>query len=150
VWQQGEAGLAECDWQDGLADVFYDMASFAIRDSQRTPAARAPIAARIVRLVEANLTQAQFGSVEIAAHLGVSVRTVQNAFAAMGTTPAAYILSRRLTRAAEILRADHAISVTAVAFDLGFSDSGYFARCFRQHFKVSPTHWRQQPSLAMQ
>jgi AraC-like DNA-binding protein len=65
-------------------------------------------------------------------------------FAAMGTTPSAYILQQRLARAAELLIANPAVSVTAIAFDLGFSDSGYFARCFRTAFGATPTQWRQQ------
>jgi AraC-like DNA-binding protein len=34
------------------------------------------------------------------------------------------------------------MSITAIAFELGFSESGYLARCFRQHFGATPTQWR--------
>ncbi|MBY0392835.1 MAG: AraC family transcriptional regulator, partial [Novosphingobium sp.] len=31
-----------------------------------------------------------------------------------------------------------------VAFELGFNDSAYFARAFRQRFGVSPREWRRK------
>ena len=33
-------------------------------------------------------------------------------------------------------------SITEVAFEMGFNDSAYFARCFRQRFGVAPREWR--------
>jgi AraC-like DNA-binding protein len=35
-------------------------------------------------------------------------------------------------------------SITEVAFELGFNDSAYFARCFRQQFGVPPRDWRRK------
>jgi AraC-like DNA-binding protein len=34
------------------------------------------------------------------------------------------------------------MTITDVAFDVGFSDSAFFTRCFRRHFGVSPSQWR--------
>jgi AraC-like DNA-binding protein len=36
------------------------------------------------------------------------------------------------------------MSITDVAFELGFSESGYFTRCFRQRFGTTPSRWRVQ------
>ena len=33
-------------------------------------------------------------------------------------------------------------SITDIAFDLGFNDSAYFTRCFRQQFGAPPSAWR--------
>jgi AraC-like DNA-binding protein len=80
----------------------------------------------------------------IAQALSLSPRSVQNVFATMATTPTAFILSKRLSAAAEILeRGDDFGSVTDLAFDLGFNDSGYFARRFKMRFAVSPCQYRQ-------
>jgi len=62
----------------------------------------------------------------------------------MGTTPSAYIMERRLRRAADWLTASPGASITEVAFELGFNDSAYFARCFRQQFGVPPRDWRRK------
>jgi AraC-like DNA-binding protein len=142
LWQQGDQGHTDAAWQQGVSNVFLDLVSLAVRDAEHPSTAPLPLRERIVRLVDANLSFPQFGSIEIAAELNVSVRTVQNVFAAMGTTPSGYILSRRLTRASELLIVNPGMSVTAIAFELGFSESGYFARCFRQHFGATPTQWR--------
>jgi AraC-like DNA-binding protein len=65
-------------------------------------------------------------------------------FAAMGKTPSGYIVERRLQRAADRLNAAPATSITELAFELGFNDSAYFARCFRQKFGVAPRDWRRR------
>ncbi|NOW46418.1 AraC-like DNA-binding protein [Novosphingobium sp. SG751A] len=142
LWQQGDQGHSDAAWQQGVSNVFLDLLSLAVRDGQHPVQHCQPLREKIKTLVDANLGCAQFGSIEIAAELGVSVRTVQNAFAAMGTTPSAYILSRRLARACELLIVNPTTSVTAIAFDLGFSDSGYFARCFRAAYGATPSQWR--------
>ena len=78
----------------------------------------------------------------LADELGISPRSVQSLFAQRATTPSAYILRRRLDRAAELLSGDPARSITDIAFDLGFNDSAYFTRCFRQQFGAPPSAWR--------
>jgi len=93
-------------------------------------------------LIDARLGDPDLRTASIAGELGISLRTVQNGFAAMGTTPVGYIAERRLERAAELLRNSDAISVTDIAFDLGFNDSAYFSRCFRQRFGVTPSAYR--------
>ncbi|MBE3639260.1 AraC family transcriptional regulator [Mangrovicoccus algicola] len=97
---------------------------------------------RIVAHVEAALGDPELGGASIAAAFGISQRSLQSLFAAVGTTPTALILERRLARAAEVLRADPSLPVTAVAFDHGFNDSAYFARVFRRAHGASPTAWR--------
>ncbi|MEI8619205.1 AraC family transcriptional regulator [Pseudoalteromonas sp. Hal273] len=36
------------------------------------------------------------------------------------------------------------ISVTDIAYDLGFSSPSYFIKQFKFHFKVTPLQYRQQ------
>ena len=98
--------------------------------------------ARVLALVDAELCDPGLRTTLLAQGCNASVRTIQNLFAAMGTTPTAYILERRLERAAERLAADPQRSVTDIAFDHGFNDGAYFTRCFRQHFGAAPREWR--------
>ena len=95
-------------------------------------------------MVEAQLADPALRTLGLATQCNASVRTIQNLFAGMGTTPSTYILERRLARAAERLSAAAEVSITDVAFDLGFNDSAYFARAFRQRFGVSPREWRRK------
>jgi AraC-like DNA-binding protein len=46
-----------------------------------------------------------------------------------------------------MLKCSGSTTVTEIAFDVGFSDSAFFSRCFRRRFGVSPTQWRAGPSV---
>jgi AraC-like DNA-binding protein len=148
LWRQSQQGLADPEWQDGVSQVFYDLIALAMRGAMRPdapmPAADSALRRRMLGMVEAQLADPGLRTLDLAAACGASVRTIQNLFAAMGTTPSAYILERRLARAAERLGAAHEASITEIAFELGFNDSAYFARAFRQRFGVSPREWRRR------
>ena len=59
-----------------------------------------------------------------------------------GTTPHAFVLERRLARARELLtRTD--LSLSEVAFAVGFADQSHFTRRFRQMVGVSPGQFRK-------
>jgi AraC-like DNA-binding protein len=59
-----------------------------------------------------------------------------------GTTPHAFVLERRLARARELLaRTD--LSLSEVAFAVGFADQSHFTRRFRQIVGVSPGQFRK-------
>jgi len=98
---------------------------------------------RVLSFVTKNISDSGLRTAMIAQALSLSPRSVQTVFAAMATTPTAFILSKRLAAAAEILdRGGDFGSITDLAFDLGFNDSGYFARRFKMHFGVSPCEYR--------
>jgi AraC-like DNA-binding protein len=66
------------------------------------------------------------------------LRTFQ---AATGQPPIAYLIQIRVNRAADRLRATDD-PITDVAFAVGFQDSNYFARQFRQVMGVTPRAYR--------
>lgn len=144
LWRQGDQSAQDPDWERGVSHVFYDLAAMAIRGAGRDvmPAADNALRERVLRVVEVRLCDPLLKTTTLAQECHASVRTVQNVFAAMGTTPSAYILERRLRRAADRLGAYPGASITQVAFELGFNDSAYFTRCFRQHFGMAPRDWR--------
>lgn len=144
LWQQGERAGEDPEWESGVNAVFYDLAAMAMRGAQRPQAEQgdADMRRRITAMVSANLEDPGLRTASIADACNVSVRTVQNVFAAMGTTPSAFILEQRLRRAADRLMARPDASITEIAFELGFNDSAYFTRCFRQHFGAAPRDWR--------
>jgi AraC-like DNA-binding protein len=148
LWRQSQQGFADPDWQEGVSQVFYDLVALAMRGATKpdaaAPSADSALRRRVLGIVEAQLADPALRTLNLAAACGASVRTIQNLFASMGTTPSAYILERRLARAAERLGAAPDASITEVAFELGFNDSAYFARAFRQRFGVSPREWRRK------
>ncbi len=62
---------------------------------------------------------------------------------AFGDSPHAYLLTRRLERAAALLRStDH--SVAEVCLEVGLTSVGSFTTSFKQMFGVTPTAYRAQ------
>lgn len=68
------------------------------------------------------------------------VRTFRQA---TGQTPIEYLIGRRIEAAMRLL-AQTDLSMTDVAHEIGFADSNYFARQFRQLCGVTPSEFRRQ------
>lgn len=58
------------------------------------------------------------------------------------TSPVAYLISYRLSQAAEQLYTTQK-SVSAIAEETGFASTGYFCRKFRQHYHMSANEYRK-------
>jgi AraC-like DNA-binding protein len=58
-----------------------------------------------------------------------------------GTTPKAWIMARRLERAAWLLRTT-SLRIEAIAAAVGMPDRGYFTRQFSRRFGLGPATWR--------
>ncbi len=80
---------------------------------------------------------------EMASQCGVGPTTfVKYCRRITNASPMRYLLRCRTERAARRLREEPGASVTAVAFDCGFSTSQYFASQFRRCFGCSPREYR--------
>jgi AraC-like DNA-binding protein len=145
LWREaGGPGLArESAWQEDCAGILLDLLGLAIRSSRGAMGTQMSLVERMKSLVDGRMGDPQLSAATIADELGVAVRTVQYSFASQATTPGNYIKQRRLERAAHRLAADEGASITDIAFDLGFNESAYFTRCFRQAYGVSPSAWRK-------
>jgi len=74
----------------------------------------------------------------------ISSRQIQAMFQAAGETFSGFVLARRLDRAMQRLTdGGDARPVSAIAFDVGFSDLSYFNRTFRRRFDLTPSQARQ-------
>ncbi len=132
----------EAGAEDAISEVILDLIAIAFR---RRPAAGAGQHATLgerwqstVReFVERHLEDPELGASLIAERLGVTPRYVQMVFAKMATTPSAYIVERRLERAARLLVSTRE-QVACVAHQVGFADLSYFYRSFRKRYGVSP------------
>jgi len=83
-----------------------------------------------------------FGPVDVAAGMGISLRYLQTLFTARGTTCGRFIRSSRLNYAASLLRrrtqTKCAFPLSEIAYACGFRDYVYFARMFRRQFGYPP------------
>jgi AraC family transcriptional regulator len=62
---------------------------------------------------------------------------------AVGESPHAYVVRRRLERASHLMITS-AASLSEIALSVGFSDQAHLCRLFRQAFGQSPAHWRRE------
>lgn len=93
-------------------------------------------------LVDRHLTAECLTPQWLATRLGVSMRTLQEDFSAVGTTVTSFIRDRRLRLARDRLvekqRGADGGTIADIAFSSGFNDISYFNRCFKKAFDCSP------------
>jgi len=65
---------------------------------------------------------------------------------AVGESPHAYVVRRRLERACYLMITS-AAALSEIALSVGFSDQAHLCRLFRQAFGQSPAHWRRERGI---
>jgi AraC family transcriptional regulator len=65
---------------------------------------------------------------------------------AVGQTPHAYVVGRRLERACHLMMTS-AEPLSEIALSVGFSDQAHLCRLFRQAFGQSPAYWRRERGI---
>lgn len=65
---------------------------------------------------------------------------------AVGESPHAYLVTRRLERACHLMRTS-AEPLSEIALSVGFSDQAHLCRLFRQAFGQSPANWRRERGI---
>ena len=104
------------------------------------------LTARIV----ADLSRADLTVEELAQALGFSrMQLYRKVKAVLGTSVTDFIQGVRLARAGELLRASN-LSITAVAYEVGYTSHSYFSNSFKARYHQSPSEYRarQQASPA--
>ena len=97
------------------------------------------------------LSDPQLTPDRVAAHAGVSTRTLQKLFGTSGQTFTHYLRLRRLTRC----RADLANpllvheSISDICTRWGFTDAAHFSRAFRERYRLSPRAYRRETGVAL-
>jgi AraC-like DNA-binding protein len=131
---------------DEVGQIFASRFVEVVSGRSRTPAAETGRDRR--RAVETALWIDAHSHREIdlehaAAHAGVSPFHFLRLFSSvLGVTPHQYLVRSRLRHAARLL-ADQDISVTDIAYEVGFGDLSNFVRTFRRAAGVSPLRFRQ-------
>ena len=124
---------------------------FAGHGAVRTEAAPPPPPApddsflqRFTRLVDEHLGDENFGVEEMVARIGMSRTQLHRKVKAVtGQSTGHLIRTMRLQRAAELLRHDD-LSITDIAFRVGFSSASYFTESFHKHFGYPPSEGRKE------
>jgi AraC-like DNA-binding protein len=104
-----------------------------------------PFFKELMAVVESGCSDPAFSVETLADKLHRSVSQLQRKIGAMTElTPVQIIRDVRLARAKELLRTTE-LSVSEVAFRVGFNDPSYFTRLFVREMNCTPSEWRDKP-----
>jgi signal transduction histidine kinase/DNA-binding response OmpR family regulator len=99
---------------------------------------------RVLSVVERHLSDPEFDVERLGREVGLSRSQLHRKIRALTNQPPTLLIrSIRLQRAAELLRQE-AGSVAEVAYLVGFSSQGYFAKCFREQFGCAPRDYAEK------
>jgi len=93
---------------------------------------------KLTELTEANLTNEQFGVSELAREMNMSRSNLhRKVILITKTSVSQFIRQHRLKRAMEMLQ-QTALTVSEVAYNVGFGSVTYFTKCFHDYFGFPP------------
>jgi AraC-like DNA-binding protein len=118
--------------------------SSAVPDERQRGALAEARRRQALALIERDFADPSLHPADVAAQLGIAVRTLHAAFEPTGTSFAEALTLRRLqaSRAALASPATRDQSIAAIAFACGFNDVSTFHRAFRRVYGVTPSELR--------
>ena len=96
---------------------------------------------RVMEVVERSMDDPDLSPEVLANAVGMSRSQLHRKLGALtGQTTMSFVQCQRLKRAAALLSEDGG-SVSEIAYQVGFGDPSYFARCFKKQYGVSPSQF---------
>ena len=101
----------------------------------------------LMEWIEANIENSDLTIDNLATHLRLGRTTMYNKIKSLtGKSPVELIKEYRVTKSEMLLRTGQ-FSVSEVAYKVGFSDPGYFSRCFKEQYKSSPVEYLKKLNI---
>ena len=98
--------------------------------------------------IEKNIADPEFNVEDLGKKLYMSRATLYRKILALsGESPSEFVRSFRLQRAAQLLKTG-SLKVTDVAFEVGFSSTAYFTKCFKEKFHQLPSTFQAAEATA--
>jgi DNA-binding response OmpR family regulator/anti-sigma regulatory factor (Ser/Thr protein kinase) len=92
-----------------------------------------------IQVVEKNMANADFSVEELSRELGMSrVHLYKKLLSLTGKSPIEFIRTVRLKRAAQLLEKSQ-LTVSEIAYQVGFNNPKYFTKYFKEEFQVLPS-----------
>lgn len=92
-----------------------------------------------IRYVEENISRPDFSVEELSRELGISRAHIYKKIPSLtGKSPLEFIRTIRLQQAAQLLEKSQ-LTVAEIAYQVGFNNPKYFARCFKEEYQVLPS-----------
>ena len=90
------------------------------------------------QIIEENLDNSDFNIDAIASSLNLSRSAFFKKLKSItGLAPVDLVKDIRLNKAVELMKKTD-MSISEIAFAVGFKDAGYFGKCFKKKYKLSP------------
>ncbi|MNE50278.1 putative response regulatory protein [compost metagenome] len=103
---------------------------------------------QVLRIVEENLGCEDFGVQELTKAIGVSRSVLYRKIKQQtGLNLVEFINMVRLKKAAQILLNNSGLSISEVAYQVGFNDPKYFSKTFKKFYKESPRTYIEKFSV---
>jgi DNA-binding response OmpR family regulator len=100
---------------------------------------------RVLRIVEENMGDSEFSVEQFGQEVGLSRMQLHRKLTTLtGQSARDFIRVMRLKRAAQLLEA-HWATVSEIAYEVGFNNLSYFAKCFKEQFGVLPNEYLSRP-----
>lgn len=107
----------------------------------------------VTSTIEKHITDFDFNVSMLQYELNIGEKTLYRRIKQLtGLTPVEYIRHIRINRAALLLKEGN-FTVSEVMYMVGFSNSGYFSKCFQSVYEITPSKYKQkwkQPSQAQE
>ena len=96
---------------------------------------------KIIEKINLNIEETEFNSDELAMALGISQRQLYRKLKGItGNTVHEFITKVKMNQAEELIKNSN-LSISQIAYKLGFSEPSNFSRTFSKHFGCSPSQY---------
>lgn len=104
---------------------------------------------KAISLVEQNIANAEFSVEELSSLLNMSrVNLYKKLLAITGKSPIEFIRIIRLKRSIQLLEKSQ-LSISEIAYEVGFNTPRYFSRYFKEEYKLTPTEFRERLAVSL-
>jgi signal transduction histidine kinase/ligand-binding sensor domain-containing protein/DNA-binding response OmpR family regulator len=102
----------------------------------------------IIKIIEENLSNPEFNIEMIASKIGLGRTTFFNKLKGLTSlAPVEFLKEMRVKRGYQLLETGN-FNIGEVAYQIGFSDAGYFSKCFKNKYHITPTQFLQSVKQA--
>lgn len=132
-----------------LADQVAGLLGLALEPKQQTTSSACALVRRIVATLRNEFEDPLLNPASVAAQLGISKRYLHQLISRENTTFSQLLLGIRISHACKLLDNDafKKLSISEIAFNCGFVDSGHFSRLFKKVMRMTPTGYRQKDEV---
>ncbi len=141
-------GMLSADSAKLLVDTALVVIGNAVRADEAAVPARQTIADRrlsdVLRFIEIHLSDSQLSTAMVAKGCGISPRYLSFLLRLKGTSFSELVWQQRLEKARNWLSSSDPrdISISEIAYGVGFKSPAHFSRMFKRVFKVNPREFR--------